>query len=72
VDVVHSSTREKALALNLDRISGPDVLARIRAGEKGWEPFAPAAVADAIAAGERSGIAVSVESGGLRSPETIS
>jgi len=51
VDVVHSSTREKALALNLDSISGPDVLARIPAGEKGWKPFMPVAVADAIVAG---------------------
>ena len=32
-------------------ISGPDVLARIRAGEAGWERFVPAAVADAIVAG---------------------
>jgi hypothetical protein len=32
-------------------ISSPDVLARIRAGEAGWERFVPAAVADAIVAG---------------------
>jgi len=32
-------------------ISSPDVLARIRAGEAGWEQFVPAAVADAIVAG---------------------
>jgi hypothetical protein len=32
-------------------ISSPDVLARIRAGEAGWERFVPPAVADAIVAG---------------------
>ena len=32
-------------------ISEPDVLARIRAGDKDWEPLVPAAVADAIVAG---------------------
>jgi hypothetical protein len=43
-------------------ISGPDVLARIRAGEAGWEWFVPAAVADAIVAGGCSGIAGECES----------